>query len=380
MGMISYQDIRQLQQLQSGPETLILSLYVNVDQSNAANLNRGFETEVESLFRKMAENHSPSENNKPEFEAECRRALQFLRDYTPRGKALVIFSDSKRGLLWQRDLQVSLQTGARWSAKPWLRPLLEVIEDHDRFGVVLIDKHRARILTVDATGVQQQFEASSDVPNKHATTGTDHIMSQSQMDRDHTNHLKAHARRVAEELASIVDRIKLARLVIGGPVEATSTFTGELPKRIQQMIIGAISAPVDASNERLLSELTDIQQKAEHDDEAKIVDSMITAAMKGDRAVLGIADTLAAIQAGRVYRMVVARDYRTEGKECVSCRVLVADGLERCSFCGGKLEIATDLINRASHRVIEQAGKVQMVSGEAAGKLAGTGIGAVLRF
>jgi peptide subunit release factor 1 (eRF1) len=107
---------------------------------------------------------------------------------------------------------------------------------------------------------------------------------------------------------------------------------------------------------------------------------MITAAMKGERAVLGIADTLAAIQAGRVYRMVVARDYRTEGKECVSCRVLVADGLERCSFCGGKLEIATDLINRASHRVIEQAGKVQMVSGEAAGKLAGTGIGAVLRF
>ncbi|HWO01723.1 MAG TPA: hypothetical protein VNS63_20875 [Blastocatellia bacterium] len=378
--MISYHDIRQLQQLQAGPEASILSLYVDVDQSNAVNLNRGFETHVESLFRKMAENHSPTENHKFKFEVECRRVLGFLKEYTPKGKALVIFSESGRGFLWQRDLQVSLATGARWSPKPWLRPLLEVIEDHDRFGVVLIDKHHARILTVDASGVQQQFEASSDVPNRHATTGTDHIMSQAQMDRDHTNHLKAHARRVAEEMTAIVDRMKLARLVIGGPVEATSTFTSELPKRLEQMIIGTIGAPVDANGERLLIELRQIQQKAEQEDETKIVDSMITGAMKGDRAVLGISDTLAAIQEGRVYRLVVARDFRVEGKECEACGVLVANGLERCSFCGGELEAAPDLINRASHRVIEQAGKVQIVSGQAADRLGAHGIGAVLRF
>ena len=378
--MISYQDIRQLQQLHSGPEASILSLYVNVDQSNAANLTRGFETEVESLFRKMPDSQLAPENNRPEFEAECRKVMEFLSEYTPKGKALVIFSDSRRDLWWQRDLQVSLPTSARWSATPWVRPLLEVIEDHDRFGVVLIDKHHARILTVDATGVQQQFEASSDVPNKHATTGTDHIMSQGQMDRDHDNHLRAHARRVAEELAVLVDRMKLTRVVISGPVEATSTFSSELPKRLEVLIIGTISAPVDATGERLLSELREIQQKAEHEDEARIVDSMITAAMKGDRAVLGISETLAAIQEGRVYRLVVTRDYRAEGKECTACRVLVADGPERCSFCGGELEPVPDLINRASHRVIEQAGRVQMVSGEAADKLAASGIGAVLRF
>ena len=328
----------------------------------------------------MAENHSPSDNHKSEFEAECRKVLQLLREYTPKGKALVIFSGAKRGVLWQRDLQVGLPTGARWSARPWLRPLLEVIEDHDSFGVVLIDKNHARILTVDATGVQPQFEASSDVPNKHATTGTDHIMSQSQMERDHTNHLKAHAKRVAEELAVIVDRMKLSRIVIGGPVEATSTFTSELPKRLEQMIIGSIAAPVDATGERLLSEVREVQQKAEQQEEAKMVDSMITAAMKGDRAVLGLADTLVAIQEGRVYRMLIARDYRAEGAECSACNVLIADRLERCSFCGGKLDPAPDLINRASHRVIQQAGKVQIVSGEAADKLAATGIGAILRF
>lgn len=378
--MISHDDLRQLQHYPSGNDSFILSLYLNVDQSDAANLNRGFETRVDGLFRRVAEDQNSHEDSKQNFEMECTRVRQFLRDYVPRGKALVVFSDSKHDFWWQRDLQVDLPTGLRWSAKPWVRPLLEVIEEHDRFGVVLIDKQHARILAVDAGGMEQQAEILSDVPNKHATTGTDHIWSQGQMDRDHTNHVQSHAKRVAEELAAVIDRMKLNRIVIGGPVEATTMFTGVLPKRLQQMVIGTISAPVDANRDRLVTELRAVQEKAEHEDEAKIVDAMITAAMKGERAVLGISDTLGALHQGRVYRLVVASDFHVEGKECSSCHVLAADGDEKCSFCAGQLEAAPDLINRASHRVLDMGGKVQLVSGEAAAKLAEAGIGAMLRF
>jgi hypothetical protein len=378
--MISHDDLSQLHHYPTGPESLILSLYVNIDQSNAANLNRGFETSVETLFRQVAESQNSHQENKQRFDGECRRVREFLGSYIPKGKALVIFSDSKQGFWWQRDLQVDVPSGVRWSAQPWVRPLLEVIEEHDRFAVVLIDKQHARILTVDAGGMDQQAEIQSDVPNKHATTGTDHIWSQGQMDRDHTNHVQAHARRVADELALVIDRMKLKRIVIGGPVEATSLFAGGLPKRIQTMIIGTISAPVDANHDRLNAELRAVQERAEHEDEAKSVDAMITAAMKGNRAVLGLSDTLGAIQAGRVYRLVVARDFRVEGKECIGCHVLVSEGNAKCSFCGGRLEAAPDLINRASHRVLDMGGMVQLVSAEAAEKLAGTGIGAVLRF
>jgi stalled ribosome rescue protein Dom34 len=378
--MITRDDIRQLQQYRSIPDSLVLSLYVNIDQSNAANLNRGFATRVEGLFRQIAEDQMSNGGSRQRLEVECQRVRRFLDDYVPKGKALVLFSDSKQDFWWQHDLQVELPTGARWSPQPWLRPLLEVIEEHDRFGVVLIDKHRARILAVDAGGIEQLSEIVSDVPNKHATTGTDHIWSQGQMDRDHEEHVHRHAKRAADELATVIDRLKLGRIVIGGPVEATTAFTGQLPKRIQQMIIGTISASVDANHDRLIAELRAVQEKAEQEDETKLVDSMITAAMKGERAVLGVSATLGAIQEGRVHRMVIARDFRLEGKECGSCHVLVSDGGEKCAFCGSKLEAAPDLINRASHRVLDMGGKVQLVSGEAAAKLAKAGIGAVLRF
>jgi peptide chain release factor subunit 1 len=377
MGMISYDDIRQLQQYPSSPDSCILSLYVNIDQSNAANLNRGFITEIENLFRRMGEDKL---NHRERFEAEAARVLGFLSDYSARGKGLVIFSDSKQDFWWQRDLQVEVPTGGRWSQMPWVRPLLEVLEDHDTFAVVLIDKQRARVLTVDAGGMQQHAEVLSDVPNKHATTGTDHIMSQTQMQRDHAEHVKAHVHRVIDELTGVLDRLNLSRIVIGGPVEATSLLTNELPKRFEQMIIGTIAVPLDANYERLSNELRKVQQQSEGEDEARMVESLITAAMKGDRAVLGISDTLAAIQQQRVYRLIVTRDYHIEGKECNACHVLVVGTDVTCAFCGGDLQPAPDLINRASHRVIEQAGKVQIVSGLAADKLAGTGLGAVLRF
>jgi len=378
--MISHDDLRQLQHYLSGPDSLILSLYVNIDQSNAANLNRGFETNIDGLFRQVAESQNSNDGNKQRFDAECRLVRQFLGGYVPKGKALVVFSDSKQDFWWQRDLQVELPTGVRWSPEPWVRPLLEVIEEHDRFGVVLIDKHRARILAGDAAGIEQQAEILSDVPNKHATTGTDHIWSQGQMDRDHSKHVLWHAKRVTDELALVIDRLKLSRIVIGGPVEATSVFTSTLPKRIQQMIIGTVTAPVDAGPDRLAAELKTVQEKAEHQDEAKLVDAMITAAMKGERAVLGVADTLNAIHEGRVYKMVVAKDFRVAGKECSSCHVLVSDGAEKCAFCGEQLEAAPDLINRASRRVLDKGGKVQLISGEAAVKLGEAGVGAVLRF
>ena len=91
------------------------------------------------------------------------------------------------------------------------------------------------------------------------------------------------------------------------------------------MIVGTISAPLDAGHDRLLGDIREVQERAEHEDEVKLVESMITSAMKGDRAVLGISDTLAAIEQGRVHFMVVARDFHAEGKQCTSCQILVVD-------------------------------------------------------
>jgi hypothetical protein len=380
--MISYDDLRELKEYVSGADSLVLSLYASVDQSDAANLNRGFETRVENLLREIAEREAARDDGKPDrFETERRRVLQFLSQYTPKGKGLVIFSDSAKDFWWQRDLQVAVPNQARWSPRPWIRPLMELVCEQDCLGVVLIDKQRAKIFTFDAGGLVLRGEFFSDTPNKHHTTGTDHIWSQGQMERDHLKHIKWHVKQVADELSAAVSRFKLTKLVIGGPVEATALFSSELSKRLQQMIIGSLSVPVEISPDRLAAELRSVRERAEHEDEAKLVDSLITSARKGGLAVLGLSETLAVAQQGRIHRLVVSKNFRAQGHQCNHCQALTVDEVTKCSYCGGKLEPAPDLINRLSHYALEQGGRVQIVSGEAAEKLSTAGgIGAILRF
>ena len=375
--MVSYEDIRELQQYPTSNDSLVLSLYVDIDQSKAVNLNRGFETAVESLFRQMSEGNG---NHRKRCEEERNQVMRFFREYQPHGRGLVIFSDIQKRFWWHRDLQVQVATEGRLSPHPWVRPLLAVLEEHDRFAAVLIDKHRGRILTVDAMGMEQVADLISDVPNRHATTGTDHIWSQGQMGRDHLKHLKWHASHVATELETIVDRNRIECIVVGGPIEATSVFVNELPKRLQNAVIDTIQVPIDASYDRLLEELRSAKESYERSEEAKLVESMVTAAHKNDRAVLGAVDTIEAINEGRVYCMVVARDYRAEGAECSSCRSLFVEQRGECPVDGATLSVAPDLINRASRRVLEQDGRVRVVSREASNRLGQTGIGAILRF
>src|SRR5688500_20212120 len=106
-GMISYDDVRELQQYLSGPDSLILSLYVNIDQSNAVNLNRGFERAVETCFRQMLETQIAAENHRPKFETEADRVLRFLKNYPPQGTGVHIFSHSWHDVCGRRDLQAA---------------------------------------------------------------------------------------------------------------------------------------------------------------------------------------------------------------------------------------------------------------------------------
>jgi len=63
--------------------------------------------------------------------------------------------------------------------------LLEVIEEHDRFGVVLIDSTTLAYWPSTPAGWNSKPK-SCPMCSKHATTGRIHIFSQGKMDRDHT--------------------------------------------------------------------------------------------------------------------------------------------------------------------------------------------------
>jgi peptide chain release factor subunit 1 len=131
--MISYEDIERLKAYVPRGSGWVLSLYLDVDQSKASNLKRGFETVLHNLLREVE--GRVEEKAREEFERNRARVLRFMRQYVPRKKSLVIFCDARNDFWWDRDLPVLLPNVARFENAPYLRPLIEALDEYERFTV-----------------------------------------------------------------------------------------------------------------------------------------------------------------------------------------------------------------------------------------------------
>ncbi len=378
--MVSYADIERLRAYVPQGDGWVLSVYLDVDQSKASNLKRGFETVLQNLLREVEQ--GMDERAREEFAANRARVLRFLQSYEPRKKGLVLFSDVRHEFWWDRELPVLLPNVVRFERAPYLRPLIEVLDEYERYGVVLIDKEKARLFTVHLGEIEEHEAVFDDVPRRTVTTSMDRLWSQKNLQRHHDTHVHWHAAHVAERLRELVERYHFDRLIVGGTVEAVGELMRVLPKRLRERVAGTISVPVTASASDVLAEVLRLEEQVERQAEQQLVESLLTAAGKGDRAVIGPTATLEALHEGRVWRLLYVGNHILTGSACAQCGALFWEPQrETCWYCGGKLEPAPDFLNRVLERALALGGSVEEVRGPAAERLkAAGGLGAFLRY
>ena len=378
--MISHADVERLCARQAVPGSPVLSVYLDVDQSRAANLNRDFETALHTRLRELESEIPPEERDS--FAADTARVLRFVAGYRPAARGLMIFADESEDLFWTGELQAPLTTGVHWDDRPHIRPLLELCDEYERYGVILVDKERARVFTVFLGAIEEEREAvaSAEVRHKNAS-GTDHLRSQMNFQRQDEMHVRWHLKTVAELTDELARAQTFDRLVLAGPVAATSELQRLLPKRLRARVVGTLRLPIDASLPDVLRETLVLEQAAERSLERERVEALLTAAGKGDGGVVGLEATLEAVQERRVWRLLYSAGYESRGDECPRCGALFPSGRAQCGYCASPLQPVDDLVERAIRRVADGGGDVDQVHEAAATRLwdAG-GIGAVLRF
>src|SRR5918999_4602496 len=110
--MISQTDIDTLANRNAVDGSPVLSVYLDMDQSKAANLNREFETALSSMLGSMAANLNQEEQSNFNLDAEPVR--QFVAGLEPRAKGVIVFSDASENFFWTRETHVPLRNRARW--------------------------------------------------------------------------------------------------------------------------------------------------------------------------------------------------------------------------------------------------------------------------
>jgi hypothetical protein len=129
--MISKVELETLIGREGKPGHLVLSVYLDVDQSRETNLNRRFEVSLSNLLREI-ERSLVDEFEREEFIADAERVRHFVSSYRPGARSLVIFCDALEDFFWHRELNVPLPSEARWSETHYLRPLLETLDEFER--------------------------------------------------------------------------------------------------------------------------------------------------------------------------------------------------------------------------------------------------------
>jgi peptide chain release factor subunit 1 len=377
--MISQTDIDTLTNRNAVAGSPVLSVYLDMDQSKAANLNRQFETALSSMLGSLAAGLNQEEQSNFNLDAEPVR--QFVAGVEPGAKGLIVFSDASENFFWTRETHVPLRNRARWMDKPYLVPLLEILDEHERYGVVLLDKESARLFTVYLGEIEEHSDAMAPAPvRRYKASGTDHLLSESRFQHKAATHMHWHAKNVAQMLDKLVDQYALDRLLLGGPVEATSELQHLLSKRVRNRVVERLSLPVKANAQEVLQAALAVEERVEREMEKRIVDELIA----GDPhhpSALGLDPTVRAVCEERVWRLIYEQDFSARGSRCTNCGMLFARTEGSCDYCGAAIKPIDDLLEQMVERVLEQDGQVEKISGDAALRLQQAGgVGAVLRF
>ena len=164
--MISQADIETLANRNAITGSPVLSVYLDIDQSKAVNLNRRFEAALSSMLGSLSMGLNQEEQSSFNLDAEPVR--RYVAGLEPQAKGVIVFSDASEDFFWTREIHVPLRSRARWTDTPYLVPLLEILDEHERYGVVLFDKETARLFTVYLGEIEEHADAMA--PARYAIT------------------------------------------------------------------------------------------------------------------------------------------------------------------------------------------------------------------
>ncbi len=385
MKIFEPQTLKALKERTARDGSPVLSVYLNIDPSVPVNARGGYKTLLNNMLEKIEETLKNDDDLMDHFEEDSKWIKSKVEHLIPSGKTYVAFCDVSEDFYYEEELPIRLASAVYYEDTPYVRPLLEAMDEYERYGIVLLDSEKARFFVVTMGQIEEIEDAINIPPIRHRKrSGTDHMRSQMVFQRRAEKWSSWFLKDVSERLRDLTKEYDTSNLVLMGPQEVTAELYRLLPKSLQDKVVDRIRMPVKAKASEVLETLLPVIEKRERTIEIQTVEDLITSANKSSgKALLGLNPVISAINQGRVYLLVYSSGFTVSGFYCPNCEVILDHGpeSEKCPYCQHKMEKTDDLVWLASEKVLTSNGKIEEVrSEEAKKKLDSYGhIGAFLR-
>lgn len=357
------------------PEHPVTTLYLDVDGSRHPSRN-GYLMRMRDLLKGLRLDGLDREHRRSvgeDLEAICR----FVEDELDRSGVggVAVFSSSRSGLWEEVPVALPFRDRLHVGSRPLLIPLEGMLERFETFLVVVADREAARLFQVQQDHVEELGEIHDDVPGRHEQGG----WSQARFQRHIEDHVQRHLKHTAQAVLRASQRRSFDHLILAGAEELVAELERELHDYVARKVLERLVLPITVSAGKVRARVAAIEAELESRREAEALDRLATETRAGTgRAVAGLADTLEALEEGRVDTLVVAADLRAEGRRCPRCGHLSLEEV-RCAACGGETERADHIVEEAVELAVRQKCRVETIGGAEELEALG-GVGALLRF
>jgi peptide subunit release factor 1 (eRF1) len=348
-------------------ELPVLSLYLDTRPNQ--NGREQFEPFLRKELKRRVGSYPPRTPARESVEADAARIEEFVRERLPKeANALALFACSAAGLFETMALDAAVGENRLFvGSQPHLYPLARLLDQYRRYAALVVDSHVARLFVFGLGTALGETDIESPKMRRTQVGGWSQMRYQRHVDH---RHLK-HAKEAAEALTRAVRDENIAHVVLAGEDVIVPLVREELPKDVAERIIDVVSLPVRTPEHEVLAATLESFRRHDAATDVETVGRLVDEYRGDGLAVVGLKDTLAALEAGQVDELVLVAAPIALSREEASeqAPALSPDELAR------REELAGDLVARArrtgaSVRFIEDVGLLW----------AHEGVGAFLRY
>lgn len=306
-------------------------------------------------------------------------------------RLLVIFADSE-GLWQEYRLPVALPSRLFVEPDPHPRPLTVLLDEFDRYCVLVTDARKARIFSLYLGDFEEHPDVfiEDEVPDRvrvsrsmtvsgTAGSGVWGGLGDQRIQRHIEDHVHRHLKGVADRTFRFFQERKFDLLILGGPEDKVLPWIKDhLHSYLQERLAGEFHARPELSETELKEKALEVARRWERQYEERIIGRLLDLSGPNGKGVLGLEPTLEALMLGQVHTLIVHGDFRAPGTLCPQDHYISAY-VAKCPRCGGEMQPVEDLADEMVEEAIAQNAEIEHIftNQEA---FAPHGVGAILRY
>jgi hypothetical protein len=367
------------------PRTAVLSAYLGRAEPGKTALRRG-QTALNAGLREL-ERAYPEDRT---LAAAADRVRRIYRKLPPedRRRHLVMFYAPDPEWLWWRSLQLEAGDRIVWMDRPYLRPLVALLESAPPVGVVSVTQGIVRLLTWSQGVVEEatprKFALADEDWRRYAGPAPSHpgVMQQTSTYVDkYEDRVEVHLRRflaeVGGEVAEVGEREGWRRVVLLGAPALAGVLAGALAEPWRSRVLAGPAVNLTKAPAAALAEaVTGVVARWIQDRDDRAVADLLDVVAAGAAAATGAQACVDFLAEGRVGHLYLDEQVRLSGYRRPDGAIIVDRGPPPTGTIPER-----HLVERMIEMALDQGVPVTLVRGAAAERLrAAGGVGARLRY